>query len=458
MSKIFAHAIVAIAAGGLVAAAFAQQPPAPAPVEAPVQAPAASQGLPNQLSPYLPHDVFNPIPGATGTQRPMDILSWQTFIALNWPASEIQNGVPDANLVIGGQKVGGYYPKGERNSPTVWETYKDANDIFLPNARPPSPFSAKTAHVLFDDTESFTNSPLNDQNGKHVYYEVRMNEVEYNYIVSHKLYNANNQKLQKIDFPAGNNATSDVGSVHVKAAWKIMGPNDDQSRYYTAKALIYTKGRQSAFLATVGLVGLHIAHKTASTAPEWIWSTFEQIDNAPDLPKQGPIPPPPKPPGYYNFTNADCDTTKCPPNQQVDTNSDKPVQVLRVTPIPASEQSLNATYQAALRSSSMENVWQYYALVFTQWPSTPSKIATFGDPVPAFLANTVIETFFQGPSPSSGTSGVAGPPHSCMDCHGIYAQKQAQKDFIFQLFKASPTPKVSPVPGIFNPPRPEALK
>ena len=443
MSKTFTPAIIAIAAGGLVAAAFAQQPPAPAPAPPPP--------LAYNLSPYLPHDVFDPIPGATGTQGPMDYLSWQTFIALNWPASETQNGVPDANLVIGGHTKGGYYPNGMRSSPTVWETYKDANDIFLPNAKPPSPFSTKAVHVLFDDTQSFTDSPLNDQDGKHVYYEVRMNEVEYNYIVSHKLYNANNQKLQKIDFPRGDNTTSEVGAVHVKAAWKIMGPKDDQSRYYTAQALIYRPGVPSAFRATVGLVGLHIAHKTASR-PEWIWSTFEQVDNAPDLPKQGPIPPPPNPPGYYNFTNASCDTTKCPPNQQVPTNSTTPVQVLRVTPIPDTVATLNTQFQTVLRQSSGKNVWQYYELVFTQWPSDPKNAAKFGVPQPPFLANSVIETFFQGPT------GTSGPPHSCMDCHGIYAQKQAQKDFVFQLFKASPQPKAPPVPGIFNPPRPAALK
>src|SRR4029077_4662032 len=126
--------------------------------------------------------------------------------------SEIQNGVPDANTIVGGQQVTSYYPKGMRNGPTVWETFKDSNDIFLPNARPPAPFSAKTQHVLFDDTESFTKSPLNDQNGRHVYYEVRLNEVEFDYIVKNKIYNSNNQKLPLvINFPRGNNATSEVG-------------------------------------------------------------------------------------------------------------------------------------------------------------------------------------------------------------------------------------------------------
>ena len=443
-----AQAIAAIAACGLATSALAQQPPT-----APAGAAAVSPP-PYQLSPYLPHDVFGPLAGTIDLQPSMDYLSWEVFIALNWPASPTQNGVPDATTVVGGQEVTNYYPKGLRASPTVWETFKDVNDVFLPNARPPTPFSAKTQHVLFDDTESFTTSPLNDQNGRHVYYEVRMNEVEFNYIVAHKLYNSTNQKPPfVISFPPGNNATTEVGSVHVKAAWKILnlngpGQRDDPSRFYTAQALIYTPGRPSAFLATVGLVGMHIAHKTASR-PEWIWSTFEQVDNAADMPQAGqPIPPPPNPPNQYSFTNANCAIAQCPPNQQVAQTSTEPVQVLRVTPI-VDTKTLNAQFQQALHAWNPKNVWQYYQLVSTQWPAGPGDTKAFGHPRPPFLANTVIETFFQGPSPQQPTQ--KDPPHSCMDCHGMFAQ---QKDFVFQMFKAYPRTSVAAVPGIFDPPEP----
>lgn len=442
------QAIAAIAACSLATSALAQQTPATPP------APPGVPPLAYHLSPYLPHDVFGPLAGTIDLQPAMDYLSWEVFIALNWPASPTQNGVPDTTTVVGGQEVTNYYPNGLRASPTVWETFKDTNDIFLPNAKPPAPFSAKTQHVLFDDTESFTSSPLNDQNGRHVYYEVRMNEVEFNYIVAHKLYNSNSQKPPfVISFPPGNNATSEVGSVHVKAAWKILnlngpGQRDDPSRFYTAQALIYTPGTPSAFLATVGLVGLHIAHKTA-TRPEWIWSTFEQVDNAPDLPAQGqPIPPPPNPPNQYSFTNAGCAIAQCPPNQQVDKTSNKPVQVLRVTPIQDTKQ-LNAQFQQALRAWNPKNVWQYYQLVSTQWPAAPDNKKIFGGPRPPFLANTVIETYFQGPSPAQPTE--KDPPHSCLDCHGMFGQ---QKDFVFQLFKAYPR-NAQAVPGIFDPPAPQ---
>ena len=282
-----------------------------------------------------------------------------------------------------------------------------------------------------------------------------MNEVEFNYIVKYKLYNSNNQKPPfVISFPPRNPVTSEVGSIHVKAAWKILnlngpGQKDNPDRFYTAQALVYTPGAPSAFLATVGLVGLHIAHKTTSR-PEWIWSTFEQVDNAPDMPAAGqPIPPPPNPPNQYSFTNASCSIAQCPPNQQVAKTSNQPVQVLRVTPIPQETQQLNAQFQQALREWNPKNVWQYYQLVRTQWPSAPANTKTFGDPEPAYLANTVIETFFQGPSPANPTS--QNPPHSCLDCHGMFGQ---QKDFVFQMFKAYPR-TATQVPGIFEPPAPQ---
>lgn len=409
-----------------------------------------NQGPPFNLSACLPHDVFAPIPGATGFQNPMDTLSWQTFVALNWPASEKENGVPDTTLKIGGQSKGGYYPNGMRSSPVVWETYKDANDIFLPDGKPPSPFKDKTRHVLFDDTESFTTSPLNDQNGRRVYYEVRLNEVEYNYIVSRKLYLKANQ-TPPINFPLGDPATKEAGAVHVKAAWKILnidgpGQKDIPDHFYTAEALIYTPGKASAFLAQVGLVGLHIVHKTASR-PEWIWATFEHVDNAPDLPQgNNPITP-----GTYNFTNATCPVATCTPNQTVSPDSTQPVQVLRMTTIEPDAQSLNQQWQAALRAWNPKSVWQYYQLVSTQWPAEPENTKIYGGPQPPFLANTVIETYFQGPSPANPTE--KDPPHSCMGCHGMFAPN---KDFMFQLDKAYP--RKSSVPGIFVPPPPAPSK
>ena len=385
-----------------------------------------------QLSPDLPHDVFAPIPGATGFQSPMDSLSWQTFVALCWPASPVANGVPDRDYVIGGQPVGGYYPKGMPSSPTVWETYKDSREAITDSSTPPTPFSTKAVHVLSDVTVPFTNSPLVDQNGKPVYYEVRLNETEFDYIVANKLYDPA-ATHPPVSFPSGSNVTADVGSIHLKAAWKILaGPEtahpDDPARFYTAQAVI--QDGATSHPATVALVGLHIAHKTASR-PQWIWSTFEQVDNAPNLlPRETPITP-----GAYSFCNPSCAATACPPNQPVAPGSTTPVQVLRVTPIEPDAAPLNRQWQQALRSWNAKTVWQYYQLVSTQWPAEPANVKGLGMPQPTFLANTTLETFFQGPT--VGKPSPQNPPHSCIGCHGMFALR---RDFLFQLPRSEGDP------------------
>jgi hypothetical protein len=318
------------------------------------------------------------------------------------------------------------------SSPTVWETYKDSREAITDSSTPPTPFSSKATHVLSDVTVPFTNSPLVDQNGKPVYYEVRLNETEFDYIVANKLYDPA-ATHPPVAFPHGSNVTADVGSIHVKAAWKILaGPEaphpDDPTRFYTAQAVI--QDGATSHPATVALVGLHIAHKTASR-PQWIWSTFEQVDNAPNLPPPGA----PIPPGAYSFCNPACAAAACPPNQPVAPGSTTPVQVLRVTPIEPDAAPLNRQWQQALRSWNSKTVWQYYQLVSTQWPAEPANVKGLGMPQPTFLANTTLETFFQGPS--VGAPSPANPPHSCIGCHGMFALR---RDFLFQLPRSEGDP------------------
>lgn len=420
-----------------------------------------------QLSPDLQHDVIALHAGAADIQPSMDYLSWTTFIALNWPASATENGVPDRGNVIGGVPGDPEGGKGLPAGPTVWETFKESTDIFMNPPVKPSPFNSpqripsqclpiargqarkkvilmdsKFSDFLADTTEAFTDSPLIDQNGQKVWYEVRLNEVEFDFIVKNGYYNSKNQPAV-ITFPSSSNTGKSAGSIHVKAAWKIMGQTDDPKRFYTTTALIYDGGLQpKCQMVQVGLVGLHIVHKTASR-PEWVWSTFEQIDNTNDVfpksalctqPRQLP------PGGRRSFYNPDCSTKDCPPNQQPGSPDSKtPVQVVRVTPIRPEVQQLNCQFQAALRQGNPKNVWQYYQLIDTQWPAAPDQTKIFGGPRPPFLANTTLETYFQGPTPPPPPPPQQpSPPHSCMNCHGQFGQN---KDFLFQLGKAYPHSK-----------------
>ena len=405
---------------------------------------------PFQLSPDLQHDVIAPHAGAAGLQPSVNELAWTSFIALNWPASPEQRGVPDRDNVIGGQQPDPEGGSGQPASPTVWETFKETSEIFLdPPTKPaawntPQPVppqcpavevpsnvkgvaSPKTivTNQLYENIVPFTSSPLIDQNGKDVWFEVRVNQPFFDFIVDNGYYDSRNQPTNIMNAPEGSNLTAAVGSIVVKAAWKEMGEGDDPSRFYTTEALILPDGPTgSCRKATMGLVGLHIAHKTA-TRPEWVWATFEQVDNAPTKGETVPSG------AHFSFNDPSC--TTCPVNQKAKEGSTTPVQVERIIPIPDAVAQLNAEYQDGLVSAgnnlNSQTVWQYYELVNAQWPADPTNRKAFGGPVPQFLANTTLETYFQDPDAN------ASPPHSCMGCHGQYAQS---KDFIFAFYKACP--------------------
>ena len=441
---------IAVLALALVAViAFTQERPAP--TEPPP--PASRQYAPPWyvFNADLPHDMVTHDVGAIGFQPFVDIMAWDAFIALNWPVPQTltQRGVPDRQNV-----VGGFLTRGEGGSssmpagPVVWETFKDSEDIYLnppvkpssfdaPESIPPAcqnltlqnaasrnrtfTMTAKASDVLRDFKQAFTLFPLNDQNGNKVWYEVKVNRSYYDYVVNNGFYDSRNQSGKTISFPPSGNTTRNEPVVKVKAAWKILGllgsrQPDDRSRFYTTTALVYDPDTNQCTENLVGLVGLHVVMKTAQL-PQWMWATFEHVDNAPDQ-QGGPVPG-----RKYNFFSSSCAgcPLNAPPTQR---NPDFPTQVVRL--IPVSDTAPNEAYQSALQSLRKDNVFQYYMLVDAQWgaitkPGVPNQ--------PAYLANTTLETYLQG--------AVDDPtkPHGCINCHGKFAQ---QKDLDFQLFKAYP--------------------
>ena len=402
------------------------------------------------FSPDVPPDIVTQDVGAIGFQPFVDNLAWDSFIALNWPVPDpiTQRGVPDRQNVIGGFLSSG---EGGKKSlpigPTVWETYKDTDDIFLNPPVKPSSFDtpesipppcigpasgnsaaarrtltqiAKVSDVLKEFQEAFTGFPLIDQNGEYVWYEVKVNQAYYDYVVNNSFFNSANQTGKVISFPSSSNTTRDVPAIKIKAAWKIMGGSgsrqpDDPTKFYTTSAFVYNPETGQCAAKQVGLVGLHIVMKTA-LLPQWNWATFEHVDNAPDQ-QGGPVPG-----KKYNFFSSTC--AGCPFNKPP-TKPNMPTQVVRL--IQVSSIAPNSVYQDALTSLRPDNVWQYYMLVDSQWSGTRTPI---GVPTqPKYLANASLETYLQG--------AVDDPkaPHGCINCHGTFA---ATKDLDFQLFKAYP--------------------
>jgi cytochrome c len=406
---------------------------------------------PPVIAPVVPREVqgvlrqknFNTIQQAT------DVFSWQSIIGLNWPAASGHRGRPDPDKPIGGPGL------------RVWETWKEEYEVYLPNgARPPgwnvfqgpaSKLKLDAAsrflfrrHKIHDELDATLQAAgtrpdppptLTDQNGNLVRYEIRMNRVMFEFILRNELYNGLQQAaFGPVHFPSG--------AMILKAAWREIDEKE-AGRYLTTRAFIGEKD-DSGRLAKVrsraklmGLVGFHIMQKTPS-APQWIWSTFEHVDNV-----SGPNP------SFFNPNTPDV-----PVNQQ--TVAGTPNQIKRLIPIPSKDPdcdqpnkavdniaALNAAVQKAL--AAQDTPLQYYELITTQWPYqeqlSPVQPTTVFDVLPRLSANTTMESFVQLTSSCMGCHSRAGT----LDVNGF-----SSSDFTFTLNNANPKPAN---PWIIPPPR-----
>jgi hypothetical protein len=414
----------------------------------------------------LPNQINSPV-----QIRPnFDYFSWQSFIALNWPAATGSRGTPDQ------PNNPSVFLNAASGTPVVWGTYKDSFDLFGQGDQRPSPWESPDSPVkacttsqagqktlifitkgntpLMQTKQAFS-LPLIDQQSNYVYYDIRYDQAEYNFIRGQDtdptswLYLLKNLAPKEnaqfgVQMPMTTTTpTNTLGSIMIKAAWRIKTSKDDVSRFYSTAAQIYNPQTKSCTPATVLLVGLHIAHKI-DPFTEWVWSTFEQIDNVP--PDSDISPKPSPPPNGYSFNNG----TDKPPTANgynyrpapSPVPSPSPVQVTRVNPIPntppgASTRDFNTYYQQLLKGT----VWQYYELVVTQWPFNPGLPANGGPfmlmqnggvyPQNAGAAfpvngavNTTMETYFQTQNDAAGAGG-----NSCMSCH----YRAGQSDFSWGL-------------------------
>jgi hypothetical protein len=397
------------------------------------------------LSSSIPGDAqFGPLPpNATNEQKLLaiqgdfDIYSWNTFVALNWPPGPDGNGDPNKTIGQNG------------DNDTVWEHYRDVADIFLPGGAKPSykgPVSVpaqckasykpgmrilsqvgKTPTVLTDFSQPFNTGPLIDQNGNYTRYEILVNKPMFDYILSNTLYSKAGQKVFSgaVKFPCGV-LNGPEGAIMVKSAWKVISAAD-RGRFHTRQVLVYSPASQnpkypaSCSTKLMGLTGLHIGHKTNSGA-QWLWSTFEHVDNAPTEADVASG----KFKSKYNYYNAKCTGANCPPNT-VPPRPWNPTkvsafhsQVVRMNMFKGNEFAFesaaerNADALKLLLGVSAKSVWQNYELISTMWPTNTGQCqATPGDPLgtpaPNFLANTTLETYIQGMVPNVSSN--------CIECH-----------------------------------------
>lgn len=406
----------------------------------------ASVPPPIVLSPAIPGDVT--ITAKTVSieafQPDFDVYSWNTFIALNWPPDANGNGDPKQTIGKNG------------DNDTVWEHYRDVTDVFLPGGKKPTwngpPQNlppegkklyqpgmhvmsqvGKTPTVLTDFSQPFNTGPLIDQNGYYTRFEILINKSMFDYIVANSLYSKAGQKAftPPVKFTCGTLGTDTrpgvEGAIMVKSSWKVIDPSE-RSRFHSEKVLVCSPASEnpkypaSCSVKLMGLVGFHIAHKSQS-ASQWLWSTFEHVDNVPteeDV-KSGNLK------AKYNYYNPKCDAKTCPANA-IPPRPWNPTRIsafhsqivrnnLFNLPIyAASAADRNTDAQKLLAGVNPNSVWQNYELISTMWPTNPGNCAAvpgdpLGTPAPTFMANTTLETYLQSTSPQPNVSS------QCIECH-----------------------------------------
>jgi hypothetical protein len=434
----------------------------------PVQVPPPNLDAPSAT--LVPDDVCIPTPSPSpGDQFTyFDDYSWRTFIALVWPALSGQRGVPDPNLPITTAEV-----------PRVFESYKADWETFQPHGTQPSAFNSNTSFWTNNPSQSpcplagpgdFLLAPITKfgnvglagsgdlvsvliaQNGTFVRYVAAYNQIEFNQILQNQLYLAANLPQNKN--PVGPSIIFENGSIDIKSAWIDMTNIPHPERYYTRPSWLVDpiSGQCSQSPVSVGLVGLHIVQKTPSR-PQWIWSTFEQIDNVPPPDYVAP-PPGTLPTQTFTFNNGTAIQMPLSPpadflwsNARNATTPPAPVNIQREKPINGSTVTTNGIWQSALKAKN--SVWQFYQLTMTQWPVPPNTPINSGLPnftIPGTIpntdagsafANTVLETW-----------GQKTVRTGCMSCHTA-AQ---DNDFLWSLrMNAFASPQSSLAPYVQSP-------
>ncbi|WP_420009372.1 hypothetical protein [Xanthomonas sacchari] len=291
---------------------------------------------------------------------------------------------------------------------------------------------------------------LVDRDGRAVYYSIHSNDVFGNFIASKNLKDPETLRHFDADTPFP------VGSMTLKAAWKVVQPGEDVSGFYTRQAEIatlYTRkgkivstdksGKTVPRTETVALVGFHIGG-TVKGHPEMIWATFEHRNNAPDVTKNlNPGEPVSK--RDWTFYKAGTPIEQCNVNaagagaltlNQTAQTLSPVTQVCRMEPYggekPCSGSDCNIDNIKALNASvqtQLNDVWKNYFEVGAIWFVAPdalkpnctfqpgSALECIPKPTPAGapplitgsikLSNSTIETFTQ----------VQSTQNNCFACH-----------------------------------------
>lgn len=297
--------------------------------------------------------------------RNPEALAWNWFVCLNQPTGSLTMN-------------------------RVWEKLKPTDQVFLPNGAEPLPYEKREpvpakvlaiakeqkmgAGRIFHNLEAIQQvdglilemggAVPAAQKGLPVRYQLLMGQDTFNFIVNKQVYNVNGQAAltEDLSFPAT--------AWELKTAWLWIGTNQtyfntlQKDGYYIAQAYYLDNGIYHVGYAA--LTGMHLINRLTD---DWVWSTFENINNS-----------------KYTVTN------NIPPTPM--TNTTGPTAAARIA---------NKKFQQAYPDLSQ------YELIGVQFRAGQD---------PVLLASSQMESAFQSQS-------------SCLACHSTAAYSAEKGYFNF---------------------------
>ncbi len=422
-----------------------------------VSAPGPSGGCPREpvakvSSSEMPGDVCIPTNFTDVATDYFDDYSWRAFVALVWPAAEGRRGAPAPAKKLADP------------GPRTFETYKSLWEVFHADGSAPdasfdaydsADHNACTARTGWGDVVVASSSGLDEvaqfgpgellppvaaRNGKYIRTQTLYNQAAYEYIVSKKLYLRTSLPAIPSPRPAEPVLHFPDGAVVLKAAWLDLSgfTEAEKSRYYSRPVTLREAGSGKCSVVVMGLVGIHIVQKTPSR-PQWIWSTFEQVDLVPPARAGAP----------GGFALNDGAPDPAPPENPLllAPLAKEPVKAFNVTrsaasPINSKTAYTNLMYERQLKGT----IWENYQLVMTQWPRVTGEQSI---PVPASLNGDASHTF-PGLGSASGsafanltmeTFDQERPQLGCMNCHN---QARLGADFMWSVLDHAYPPNLAP--------------
>ncbi|HEX5338498.1 MAG TPA: hypothetical protein VFW53_08680 [Gallionella sp.] len=301
----------------------------------------------------------------------------------------------------------------------------------------------KDLHLVF---QAGSLGILVNPDGRASYTSIMINKTYRDFVLDNKLYDP--ETLQK--FPA--TTSFPVGSLSLKASWRIVGKGEKVGNAYTRKADVvlldnvngkvnFPNNKKIAKDVEVALVGLHIAIVTQHH-PEAIWATFEHLDNAPNmfpgLPQDQAVSE-----KDYTFYRAqasgkDIPASACNLNNasllSIDVKTQRlspTTQVCRQYPYgggkSSNQNNIEAINRSAMLQLSSNSVWRNYSEIGAVWllgsdalvpnwnPNLKTDPAITGS---VTLSSSIIETFTQN----------VVSQNNCFSCHNTMALTDTPDD------------------------------